>query len=198
MRRLKVFILVLFAVFQLNVFAAAPIDMLQATTDSMITALKKISDRSPENLYRLVQNILLPQVDLNYMSQLVINQPGQNGNYWGNATAQQKAQFTQAFTRYVTRTYSGALANYSNEKIIFSPRITQLGSGRIQVNSQVQGAGKQPINLNYRLIQSGGNWKVYDLVVDSISMVNSYNEQFGPVLRQGGMEGLLQRLQQRK
>lgn len=198
MRHLKYFLVIVLAVFQLNIFAASPIDMLQATTHSMIAALKKTSDRSQENLYRLVQNILLPHVNLNYMSQLVINQPGKNGDYWGKASAQQKAQFTRAFTRYVTRTYSGALANYSNEQVVFSPRIIQLGGGRIQVNSQIQGNGKQPINLNYRLIQSDGSWKVYDLVVDSISMVSSYNEQFGPVLRQYGMEGLLQRLQQRQ
>jgi len=154
----------------------------------MLSALKKTDNRNTQSLYRLVQTILLPHVDLNRMSQLV------TGKYWAQATPAQREAFKQQFTYFVTRTYSTALSSYTNEKVRFLPIRGGANGDRVQVNSLIDQSNGQSISVNYRLSLVNGQWKVYDLVVEGVSMVENYRSQFADILRTQGMSGLLQNL----
>ena len=179
-------------IFSMVSFAASsPVDMLQQATNQMLQSLKKTENRNTQSLYRLVQNILLPHVDLDRMSQLVV------GRYWSQASPADRQAFKQQFTYYVTRTYSTALSSYTNEKVRFFPIRGGVSSDRVQVNSSIDQSNGQNISVSYRLIESNGSWKVYDFTVEGVSMVENYRSQFADILRTQGLAGLNQRLKSR-
>lgn len=169
--------------------AQAPVAMLQQTTGQMLSALKQSHNRSGDALYPIINRILLPHIELNTMSRMVV------GRYWGTATPAQQQEFKKQFTHYVTQTYSTALAQYKNEKVSYFPIRGGITGNRVQVNSQIEQSNGQTINVNYQLMLSGGQWKVYDFSVEGVGMVQSYRSQFADILSSQGLPGLLQRLQ---
>lgn len=174
----------------------APVTMLQQTSDQMLNALKQNKPSLKGNsaaIYRIVDKILLPQVDLESMSRSVVGR-----NYWAQATPAQKAEFKKLFTYQVTQTYSTALSSYQNEKIKFYPiRGYNSNEQRVQVQSVIIRGNGQTIPVSYRLVNNGGNWKVYDFSVEGVSLISSYQAQFANDLSQGGMAGLLAKMRQR-
>lgn len=190
MKRQFIFALLLFfSLFSSIALAAqSPLDMLQQTSDEMLNTLQHTSNRNTQTLYNIVSRILVPRVDLDTMSRLVV------GRYWDEASPQQRAQFKAQFTRFVTRTYSSALAAYSDEKIKFYPIRGGVNGNHIQVNSDILQGNGQIIPVNYQLVLRGGQWKIYDFTVAGVSMVQNYHSQFADVLAREGFDGLLQRL----
>lgn len=164
--------------------ASSPVAVLQSTTDQMLAGLQKTENRNPTALYRLVQTILLPHVDLDLMSAQVV------GRSWTQATPSQRAEFKNQFTYFVTRTYSSALSSYSNQKVQFFPVRGGVSGNRVQVNSVIQQNNGQNIAVVYRLNLANGQWKVYDFSVEGVSLVENYRSQFGDILRTQGLDGL--------
>jgi phospholipid transport system substrate-binding protein len=170
---------------------SSPVHMLQSTSDQMLDALQKTENRNDAALYHLVRRILLPHVDLDLMCEQVL------GRYWIKATPDQRTQFKTQFTYYVTRTYSSALSSYTNEKVRFFPLRGGASGNRVQVNSAIDQSNGQSISVSYRLILSGGQWKVYDFSVEGVSIIDNYRAQFADTLRTEGLEGLIKRLKSR-
>lgn len=168
--------------------ASSPVDMLKTTTDQMLGALKHTQNRNSQALYSLVQRILLPHVDLDLISEQVV------GSAWAKASPAQRAEFKQQFTFFITRTYSTALASYSNEKVRFFPIRGGVTGNKVQVNSSIDQANGQSIAVAYRLILEQGQWKVYDFSVEGVSLVQNYRSQFAATLRTQGMAGLVSQL----
>ncbi len=173
-----------------------PLTVLQNTSHQMLQALKQNKANMKTNpgvIYRIVDRILLPHVDLDTMSRSVVGR-----TYWNQATPAQQAQFKKLFTHQVVQTYSSALQSYNNEQVKFSPmRAYNPSASRVQVQSNIIRANGQNIPVSYRLLNVGGNWKVYDFSVEGVSLVQSYQAQFADTLSQGGMANLLSKMQQR-
>lgn len=184
----KIFIIGSLLVSLVAFAAASPVDMLKTTTDQMLGALKHTQNRNSQALYSLVQRILLPHIDLDIMSEQVV------GGAWAKATPAQRAEFKQQFTLFVTRTYSTALASYSNEKVRFFPIRGGMNGNKVQVNSSVDQANGQSLAVSYRLLLEQGQWKVYDFSVEGVSLVQNYRSQFAETLRTQGMAGLVNQL----
>lgn len=173
----------------------APLMMLKQTTTQMLTALKQNKATMKENtnvIYRIVNTILLPHVDLESMGRSVVGR-----TYWAQATPAQRDQFKRLFTRQVTQTYSTALQSYQNEQVKFFPMRNYNPNGRVQVQSMIVRQNGQNIALSYRLLNAGGQWKVYDFSVEGVSIVQSYSAQYANELQQGGLSALNNKLQQR-
>lgn len=168
--------------------ASSPVAMLQSASDQMLHELSQVQDRNDRALYSLVRRILLPHIDLNRMSEMVV------GQYWAGATSAQRSQFEREFTQFVTRTYSGALASYSNQKVRFFPIRGGVSGNRVQVNSAIDQANGDSVSVSYRLDLMGGTWKVYDFSVEGVSIVENYHSQFADVLRTNGLSGLIEQL----
>lgn len=167
---------------------SSPVTMLEQVTDQMLSSLKQTQNRNSQALYHLVRGILLPHVDTELMSQQVV------GRYWAQATPQQRSEFQNQFTYFVTRTYSTALSSYSNEKVRYFPLRGGATGNKVQVNSSIDQANGQNISVSYRLVQTGGQWKIYDFSVEGVSLVDNYRAQFADILRSEGLEGLNKRL----
>lgn len=184
--------------FCINVFAAetTPLAMLQITSNQLLTALdqnKATLKNKPDVVHNIVREILLPRADITSMARIALGRDA-----WMAATPAQHEQFTQEFTTLVIRTYSSALAQYSNQKIKFLPMRDSGNDGRAQVNSLIERQDGPSIAVNYRCILKDQEWKVYDFSVDGISMIESFRSQFADDLSRNNnnIDALIQKLAQ--
>lgn len=186
--KIKTYLVAIFFLFaSIAAFAdAAPVEMLKSVASQMISQLDQNQGHiNSQVVSSIIHRVLLPHVDLETMSRSVVGK-----EYWNQATPAQREQFKRAFTNLVIKIYSAPLSSYNGETIEFKP--LRDGSGnRVQVESIVSRKNGQRIPVNYRLVQSGGSWKVYDFSVEGISMIRSYRTQFDGILQQKGMAGLL-------
>lgn len=171
----------------------SPVTALQETSNQMLQALKNNPQAKNNRSYTevLARKILLPHVDVPTMSRLVLGREA-----WLNATPAQQEQFKQEFATFMIRTYSAALASYTNEAIKFLPmRDDYQHQERVLVKSLILQQGGPSIPVDYRLVLKSDQWMLYDITVDSVSMVRSFRSQFNSELSKGGMNGLLVAMQ---
>jgi phospholipid transport system substrate-binding protein len=134
--------------------------------------------------------MVLPQFSFTRMSQLVL------GKHWGKATPTQKKQFTHEFRELLVRTYAVALLNYSGQGIEYLSMHHQSGDTRVVVKTVVKGGGTPPLPIDYKLYLKGGEWRVYDLVIDNLSLLSNYRINYGSKISRYGLDGLLKQLQE--
>lgn len=172
-----------------------PVGLLRYIADNMIAQLKARKatlKTNPQVVYQLANQYVVPYANLPEMSKRVI--PPQ---VWNNATPAQRAQFQKQFTRLLVRTYASALSSYQDESVEFYPvRGGYAGSNTVEVNSTITGGSHDPISVVYRLVRIGNVWRLYDMSVEGVSLIESFRSQFADILSQGDMEMLLKRMSQ--
>ena len=167
-------------------------DAVKQTTQKLI-AEKTLLATHPEQIYDLIENLVIPYFDFPIISRLVLGKAT-----WVQASEMQKQQFLREFTTLLVRTYAKALQEYSNEEITILPSVNNPGSNLVEIKTEVSGKGsatKTPIN--YRMHISGEQWKVLDLVVDGISLVNSYKGEYGSIVRKDGLDVLIAKMKEK-
>lgn len=191
---------IIFAIFGLFICTMAwaissPVELLQDTSDQLISALQRNQatlKTKPQIVYGIVNQILLPHVDVMSMSSRALGRDA-----WLRATPAQRRSFAQQFVTLLIRTYSSALAQYTNERVNFLPMRGDYNSqSRVQVNSVIVRESGPSINLSYRLIRVGDQWMLYDFSVDGVSIIESFRSQFVGELQSGGIDGLITKLAQ--
>jgi phospholipid transport system substrate-binding protein len=170
-----------------------PVTELNSIADQLINKLKQnkasLKD-NPSLVYSLADNIVLPHADIAEMSKRVLSP-----KVWDNANASQRSQFEKQFSNILVHTYASALANYNDQKIHFYPvRGGYEGKSNVQVNSQIERPDGPSIAVNYRMVYRGSEWKLYDISVEGISMLESFRSQFADELAQGNMDSLIRKL----
>lgn len=175
--------------------AESPVPMLQQSANSIIETLKqnKASLHSkPEIIHQAVEKHLLPNVDVTGMSRSVLGR-----NIWIKATANEKAMFEKAFTQLVIRTYSTPLAEYSDETVKFLPIRGDLNGRFLRVNSMIKRSNGQDIPLTYSLVSKNGQWRIYDLSVEGVSLLQSFRSQFASALKNSSITEVVHQMKQR-
>ena len=179
--------------FAMNVNAATndPVSLLQSVANSMIAGLKENQatlKTKPSVVYKLAYEFVVPNADLDEMSKRVL--PPQ---IWNNATSEQRREFKKQFTTTLIRTYASALTAYKNQKIKIYP--VRGGYGKIvNVNSDIVNPESGAVHVTYQLIQSAEGWRLLDMNVEGIGMLDSFRSQFSDILSQSNMQQLLNRL----
>jgi phospholipid transport system substrate-binding protein len=113
------------------------------------------------------------------------------GTHWRNLTADQQADFTRVFTQFIEDSYLSKISDYKGQSVTFTKTI-QLAPGYTQVNSKVlQPNGADPIPLDYRLKFEDGEWRIYDVTVDAISIIANSRNQFNRVINDKGFPTLM-------
>ncbi|KTD58841.1 toluene tolerance protein Ttg2D [Legionella sainthelensi] len=174
----------------------SPIPMLEETANNIIATLKenKSSLKSnPNIIYKAVETHLLPIVDVVGMSRSVLGRQA-----WTKATTAQRAQFSKAFTRLVIRTYSSPLAQYADESVQFLPLRGSLNSRFIRVNSIIVRTEGQNIPLSYSLVDKNGQWKIYDISVEGVSLLQSFRSQFAQALQNSSIDDVIQLMEKKQ
>lgn len=175
---------------------SSPLTMMQNISNQMLGQLaqnKAKLQSSPSIITNMVNQILIPHVDVNRMAGTVLGR-----NVWMSATPAQKSQFIAEFKKLVISTYSSALSSYDDDQIKFYPmRGSVENTNSVQVNSVIVRKTGQTISVSYNLEKEGNGWQIYDFVIENVSMLQSYQSQFASTLAQGGLPALLAKLQAR-
>jgi len=144
----------------------------------------------PDKIYGLIKDIILPHFDFDRMSRWVL------GVNWRRASPKQRDRFEAEFRDLLVNTYGYALLRYDNQKIRYLPSHRDQSSGEVLVRTQIRQADGQPIPVDYRLYDKQGEWKVFDLSIDGVSLVSNYRNSFAEQIQQVGMDGLIKHLEQ--
>ena len=118
------------------------------------------------------------------------------GRNWQKFNPEQQKEFIQLFSQLLEDVYSDRILAYTNEVIEFGKE-TELKKGQFEVESNIITATNTKVPLNYRLLQKGGQWRVYDVVIEGVSMVKNYRTQFRQLLSKDSPEKLLETLRER-
>jgi len=170
-----------------------PVALLQYIAHNMIAGLKshKATLKSnPQVVYRLAHKYVVPYADLPEMSKRVLPP-----RVWNSATPAQRQQFQREFTTMLIRTYASALTSYKDQSVTFYPvRGGYAGKNSVQVRSRIVSPSTQPISVSYRLLRVGSVWRLYDMSVEGVSLIQSFRSQFSDILANGDMDDLLKRI----
>jgi phospholipid transport system substrate-binding protein len=171
---------------------AAPNDFVQQVADQVLTVLKADSSARTGNTARvnqIVDDLILPNVDFEKTTRLAA------GRYWRQATPEQQAALVKAFRGTLGRAFT-RVDDATSVKVL--PMRGETNATDVVVKSQVtQRANSQPIGLDYRLEKTSQGWKIYDLNVENIWLIENYRNQFAQQISQNGIDGLIQALNQR-
>lgn len=138
----------------------------------------------------LVDAKILPSVNFNRMTSAAV------GRFWRQATPEQQKQLQDEFKILLVRTYSGALGEVKDQTVTFKPMRSKPEDTEVIVRSEVRGKG-DPIQLDYRLEKTAGGWKIYDINVLGVWLVETYRTQFAQEISAKGIDGLIASLVQR-
>ncbi|TVQ89847.1 MAG: ABC transporter substrate-binding protein [Chromatiaceae bacterium] len=169
--------------------------LVERTAGRMLATLqaeRAAIDRNPQRINQLVDSILAPHFDFEMITRAAV------GRDWNSATPAQQRALTQAFRETLVRTYAQALLKYSGQEIIYEAAKPGTRTGTVVVPTQVRGTGGAPaIPIDYRMHRQGGAWKVYDVIIENVSLIANYRGQFRTTIGRSGIDGLIRELETR-
>lgn len=167
--------------------------MVVSSITTMLEVLKNERDRikaEPAYLQSRVDELIVPNLDFNTMTKLAV------GKFWKRADASQKTELVVEFRTLLLNTYTGALSQYSGETIEFEPFRAEKRDDRAVVRSTFSQSAGSDVPVIYKLRDKDG-WGIYDIEVNSISLVTSYRSAFANEIDKGGIAGLIDTLKER-
>lgn len=164
------------------------------TADVMETAKndKEIKAGNRRRILQVVEEKILPHVDLERTVAMAV------GRYWREATPQQRRQLTEEFRTMLVRTYAGALSLVGDQKLVYMPLRASPDDTDVTVRFEVrQLRGRDPVQVSYRLYKAADGWKVYDVNVLGVWLVETYKSSFSNEITRSGIDGLIRTLSDR-
>lgn len=155
----------------------------------LITKDKEIKSGNKVKLIEVIESRVLPHFNFAAMTGLAM------GQSWNKASAEQKKRLIEEFRTLLVRTYASALAAFSEQKFDFRPLRAKPTDTDVIVNVRVIQPGAQPVAIDYAMEKTSSGWKVYDVMVGGVSLVANYRTEFGTIVRESGVEGLIKNLQ---
>lgn len=173
----------------------APDKFVQDAANEALDVLKSDSQLRSGDLNRVNQAVdqhILPYVNFEKTTRLAA------GRYWRQASADQQQRLAQAFRGTLVRTYSGALTRVNQQtKIAMLPFRGDANAKDVVVSSTISQPNDQPVRVDYRLEKTAQGWKIYDINVEGIWLIENYRNQFAQQINQNGVDGLINALNQR-
>ena len=178
--------------FNLPVYAGVPMDTVQANVNKVLDVLRdpKLKPASAKTVkkekLRPIYERMFDDVELSRRT-LARN--------WNSLNAAQRQEFVRLFREVLEKAYIDKILSYTNEKIVFD-RESTLADNQVEVQTRVVTASKE-IPIAYRMILKNGTWKVYDVVIENVSLILNYRTQFNEILAKNPPEHLLATLRQK-
>ncbi len=139
----------------------------------------------------LVDAKVMPHVNFTRMTASAV------GRFWRQATPEQKQRLQAECKTLLVRTYSGALSQVKDQTLSVKPLRAAAGDTEVVVRSELRAPGKEPVQLDYRVEKTDAGWKIYDLNVLGVWLVETYRSQFAEEINASGLDGLINSLAQR-
>ena len=171
------------------VYAEAPMEQLQETLQQVMLAMNGAVKRGDPELREKLRDALMPRFDWFEMAKQAL------GKHWSTVPSRQH-EFVAVFTEFLGNSYIGKIGSYKDEKIVFVHE--SIEKNLAQVNTKIIPSKGDPTSINYRLHRVEGEWKIYDVVVENISVVSNYRSQFNRILANGSFDDLIQRLKDKE
>ena len=149
---------------------------------------KDIQKGDRRKVVALIEAKVLPHFNFQAMTASAV------GRNWDKANADQKSRLMEEFKTLLVRTYSSALASYSNQKFDFRPLRAKPTDTDVTVYVRILQSGSEPVTIDYDMEKRPGGWKVWDVRVGGISLVANYRTEFDNLIRESGVEGLIKAL----
>jgi phospholipid transport system substrate-binding protein len=168
-----------------KVFATTPMEQIRETLQQVITVVSGPSNGDQQEQKDLLQKALMPRFDWDEMAKRVL------GKHW-DSVGNRQDEFVAAFAEFLGNSYMGKIGSYKDEKVLFVGERTE--NNRAQVDTKIVPSKGDSTSVSYRLHRVQGDWKIYDVVVEDISIVSNYRSQFERILAKGNFDDLMKRL----
>ncbi len=175
-----------------KVDTSGPSQLIESAANIMlqeISARRAEFRRDPSKLYALVDEVLLPYFDVDHAARLVL------GRHWSGATAEQRRRFIDAFYRSLLNNYGDALVEFTGDRIKVLPFKGDPAAKTATVRTTVRRSNGEVVPVNYSLRLTDRGWKAWDVVIEGISYVKSFREDFGAEIDLKGLDAVIERLE---
>jgi len=191
-RRIVLWNIITLLLFSLPAYAGPPLDAVQASVNKVLEVLRdpklkaaSAKEAKKEKL-RSIYDAMFDDVELSKRT-LVRN--------WNNMTVDQRKEFVLLFRQVLEKAYIDKILDYADEKIVFE-RETMASKTQAEIHSRIVTASKE-IPIAYRVLLKDGVWKIYDVVVENVSLVLNYRTQFNEILAKDTPAQLIETLRKR-
>lgn len=169
----------------------APDALVKATVGDVLAVIKQNKDK--QALRALAEQKVLPHFDFRRMTQLAVGAP------WRQANPAQQQALENAFRTLLVNTYTNALSVSAtgSQTVEVKPAQAKAGQDEVTVKTTVKDSGKPPIAIDYRMAKSADGWKVFDVVVENLSLVTNYRGSFASEVSRSGVDGLIKVLDEK-
>jgi phospholipid transport system substrate-binding protein len=168
-----------------------PDELVKKVTDDVMAAIKsdkQLAAGDKQKALKLAEEKIIPHVDFEEATRLAV------GRSWRQASPEQRKQLVTEFRRMLVRTYSNAISAYQGQTMKVMPLHMKEGDTDVTVRNQYIRPGAKPVQLDYQMHKVGSEWKIYDIVVEGVSLVLTYRSEFDAVVKQDGIDGLVKRI----
>jgi phospholipid transport system substrate-binding protein len=175
-----------------QVDTSGPSQLIESSANMLLSGIDKRRAefrKDPTGLYQLVEQTLLPNFDTPHAAQLVL------GKHWRNATPEQRKRFVDAFYQSLLYTYGDAMVDFTGDRLRVLPTKVTDADTSATVRTEIKRSNGTKVSVNYSLRKVDGAWKAWDVVIDGISYVRSYREDYGAEVAQKGLDAVIARLE---
>jgi phospholipid transport system substrate-binding protein len=172
----------------------APDELVRKSTGevlAMLKADKELAAGDPAKVDKLANEKILPYFNFQRMTQLAVGRP------WREATDQQKAALIEEFRKLLVRTYSSSLSQFRNQTIDVRPLKLAAADTEVVVKTVISQSGATGIPIDYSMEKTKDGWKVFDVLIDGVSLVTNYRSSFATEIKNTGIDGLVKSLADR-
>ncbi|MDN5869779.1 MAG: ABC transporter substrate-binding protein [Nitrococcus sp.] len=171
-----------------------PDQLIKQTTEQVLRLLEEHKNElkeQPARIYEQVKDLVIDHFDFQLMSRLVLAQN------WREASPAQQQRFVKEFRRLLVQTYGYSLSQYSGQTVDFNSMQYSTSGSRALVRTVAQQPDGPDVPVDYRLHKTAAGWKVYDVMLDGMSLVQNYRSSFLAQIRGEGLDRFLDELEQR-
>ena len=188
----KFLLMILSLIMSVSIFAGeAPDLFVKKTADEIFEILKTDKDLkagNKEKAYKITEEKILPYFDFERISKLVL------GKAYPAATKEEQEAFKKEFRTMLVKTYGSALLKFKDQTLSYKPTRFEPTDEEVLVKTEILQPGAPPLPIDYMLEKDGNSWKVFDIIIEGVSLVTNYRGQFGTEIRQNGMASLISKL----
>jgi len=170
----------------------APDALVRSVADDVLKIVQSdqaLREGDNARMAKLIEEKIVPHFDFERMTRLAVGRP------WREASPAQRQTLIDEFRTLLVRSYSAAYSTYKQIVIDVKPLKVQPTEDDVQVRTEIKlPGGAPPLKVDYSMVKANADWKVYDVVVDGVSMVTTYRNTFADEVRKGGVDGLIKTL----
>ena len=169
----------------------APDALVRETTELLLQTIRSDPEIAAGNRIRITEVVeanLVEHFDFARMTRLAV------GKDWRRIDPERQPELIREFKTLLVRTYSVSLAEYRDQVITYKPVAVDPDARSVVVQTTITQSGSSPISMNYRMAATAEGWKVYDVIVEGVSLVINYRSLFNSTVESSGVEGLIKLL----